>query len=222
MGFSISSVKERSKRIKEALEDESRRLSFKEGQLDMLTKSAATLKQEVVDLEQKVMDYKLIEAYLANFSDERQAKVYRQLEATVTEGLKAIFDEDIRLEVETKLVGSRSEVVFTLVSMTEEGELRTGIMDSRGGGVAAVVGFMIQSVLILLTPGIRKIIFLDETFRNVSSQYQGALGQWISDLCKRTGLQLVLVTHQPEIAEFADTHYSFSQRGGKTQIEREH
>ena len=168
----------------------------------------------------RIDNLKLIEAYLSQFADERQAQVFKQIESTVTEGLRYIFQEDIRLDVSNKLVGSRSEVVFSVISETEEGELKTGVMDARGGGVAAIVGFLTQAVLILLTPGLRPFMALDETFRNVSSEYQEPLGQFVSDLCSRTGLQVLLVTHQPEIAEFADAHYAFTQSSGLTHIKK--
>ena len=174
----------------------------------------------VSSLVSQIDNLKIIEAYLSQFADERQAQVFKQIESTVTEGLRYIFQEDLRLDVSNKLVGSRSEVVFSVISETEEGELKTGVMDARGGGVAAIVGFLTQAVLILLTPGLRPFMALDETFRNVSSEYQEPLGQFVSDLCSRTGLQVLLVTHQPEIAEFADAHYAFTQSSGTTNIKK--
>ena len=174
----------------------------------------------VSSLVSKIDNLKIIEAYLSQFADERQAQVFKQIESTVTEGLRYIFQEDLRLDVSNKLVGARSEVVFSVISETEEGELKTGVMDARGGGVAAIVGFLTQAVLILLTPGLRPFMALDETFRNVSSEYQEPLGQFVSDLCSRTGLQVLLVTHQPEIAEFADAHNAFTQSSGLTHIKK--
>lgn len=220
--YSTKSIEEKISDLRTKTSHLSTQISQREGQKEFVLSSIDRLKDSVDSLTERIDNYKLIETYLANFADERQAQVYRQLEVTVSEGLQSVFEEDIRLEVENKMVGSRAETVFTLVSNTEEGELRTGIMDSRGGGVSAVVGFLIQAVLVLLTPNMRPLLALDETFRNVSTDLQGRLGEWISDLCNKTGLQVILVTHQPEIAEHADVHYSFTQRGGKTKIERVH
>lgn len=164
--------------------------------------------------------FKLIEGYLSKFADERQEAVFRQIEATVTEGLRTVFEEDLKLVISTKMVGSRSETVFNIVSIADGDELTTSIMDSRGGGVAAIVGFLVQAVLVLLTPNMRPILFLDETFRAVSEQYQAPLGEFIKDLCDRTGLQVVLVSHQPTISDYADKAYSFSQVNGRTKIKK--
>lgn len=217
---STSSVSDRINEYERTISTLSSKVSALEGRRSAL--------QEVVDRNQKTIDehnnrinnLKLIEAYLANFADERQAKVYRQLEATVSEGLRTVFEEDLSLEVSNKMVGSRAETVFTIVSQTSEGELRTSIMDSRGGGVAAIVGFLIQAVLVLLTPQLRPVVFLDESFKNVSEEYQAPLGEFIKGLCERTGLQVVLVTHQPTITEHADSWYEFHQVNGNTAIKK--
>lgn len=215
-----NSESERKNNLTRLVREEASRVSGIRGQRKMLEEQMGKYEKEVDNHNKHISNLKLIEAYLAAFADERQALVYRKIEDTVTEGLRAVFLEDMRLEVSTKMVGSRPEVVFNIVSVNEDEELRTGIMDARGGGVAAIVGFLIQAVLVLLTPNLRPIIFLDESFRNVSEEYQAPLGEFIKELCERTGLQVVLVTHQPTIAEYADSHYGFSQRNGKTRIEK--
>ena len=68
----------------------------------------------VSSLVSQIDNLKIIEAYLSQFADERQAQVFKQIESTVTEGLRYIFQEDLRLDVSNKLVGSRSEVVFSV------------------------------------------------------------------------------------------------------------
>lgn len=216
----ISSVSSRAKGITSLLRQRSVMISTLEGQRSMVEGTQKRLGSEIGQLNQRISDLKILETYLAQFADERQLKVYQQIEMTVTEGLQSVFGEDIHLEITNKMVGARSETVFSLVSQTEEGELRTSIMDSRGGGVAAIVGFLIQAVLVLLTPELRPIIFLDEAFRAVSSDYQIPLGEFISDLCERTGLQVVLVTHNAEIVQTADVVYAFEQTDGKTKITR--
>lgn len=214
--LSTSSVSDPEKELQEI----SASLLTRRIERDILSSTREELASEINEHNAHLSDLKLIETFLTRFADERQAQVYKQIEHTVSEGLLAVFDEDIKLEVSNKVVGARSETVFTVVSNTEEGELRTSIMDARGGGVAAIVGFLIQAVLVLLTPNLRPILFLDETFRNVSEEFQSPLGEFIKDLCERTGLQVVLVTHQPTIAEFSDSWYAFSQTDGKTKIKK--
>lgn len=217
MPSSTSSVSD----LKKALRDVADSLARREGQRDMLQTTLDKTTQDIMTTDSRLDYMKLIEIFLTQFADERQASVYKQIEATVSDGLRTVFGEDIRLSISNKVVGARTETVFTLISETSEGTLETSIMEARGGGVAAIVGFLIQAVLVLLTPGIRPILFLDESFRNVSEEYQEPLSQFIRDLCDRTGLQVVLVTHQPSIAEHATNWYSFKQQDGQTTISKE-
>ena len=217
LGFSTSTFPSD---LRSRLDATASRLQRARVEADLIAESLESVKKTIEHLNQSITSFKMIEAYLSTLADERQAEVFKSLETTVTEGLQSIFQEDLRLEVTTKMVGSRSEVVFSIVSTSSEGELRTSVMDARGGGLAAVVGFLTQAVLILLTPGMRPFVALDETFRNVSVEYQEPLGQFVAELCEKTGLQVLLVTHQPEIAEYADTQYSFTQSDGITNITR--
>ena len=45
----------------------------------------------ISSLTSSIDNLKLIEAYLSQFADERQAQVFKQIESTVTEGLRYIF-----------------------------------------------------------------------------------------------------------------------------------
>lgn len=220
MESSISSASKRFYELKDAQQKEKMAVAIKQGKLMSLEEDRENLTSEISNINTKLDNFKLIEAYLAKFADERQEAVFRQIEATVTEGLRSVFEEDLRLEVSTKMVGARSETVFNIVSNVDGEELTTSIMDSRGGGVAAIVGFLVQAVIVLLTPNMRPILFLDETFRAVSEHYQAPLGEFIKDLCSRTSLQVVLVSHQPTISDYADRAYAFSQVNGRTKIKK--
>lgn len=220
MVFSTSSEFNKIQELRNELDGLSHNLSVKQGRYLSLLEDKENLEKEIESINDMIETFKLIEGYLSKFADERQEAVFRQIEATVTEGLRTVFEEDLKLVISTKMVGSRSETVFNIVSIADGDELTTSIMDSRGGGVAAIVGFLVQAVLVLLTPNMRPILFLDETFRAVSEQYQAPLGEFIKDLCDRTGLQVVLVSHQPTISDYADKAYSFSQVNGRTKIKK--
>ena len=84
--------------------------------------------------------------------------------------------------------------------------------------MAAVAGFLIQAVLVLLTPGLRPVLFLDEVFAQVSEGYLEPLSAFIKELVDRSPLQVVLVTHSEVFMEMADAVYHFSQANGVTHV----
>lgn len=186
------------------------------GQARMLIAQVKSTATEVEQLKTRIENLGQISALLSSYADERQVRIHRQIEAIVSRGLQTIFEEDLSLRLDSKMVGRRPEIDFVLVSRIGEETLETSILDSRGGGVAAVAGFLIQAVLALLIPGLRPTLFLDESFAQVSVEYEEALGSFIAELCHRSPLQVILVTHSPAYAASADRSYRFFQVDGVT------
>ena len=85
--------------------------------------------------------------------------------------------------------------------------------------MVAVVGFLLRVTLVLLTqPEDRRLLVLDETFAHVSEEYLPAVSGFLRDLVEETGLQIIMVTHQPELASAADKVYRVSQKDARTVV----
>ena len=84
-----------------------------------------------------------------------------------------------------------------------KGGLETPILEARGGGVAAVAGFLLRACVLLLTPDSRNLLVLDEVFAHLSEEYVPRCAEFLKELCERTDLQILLVTHQPEFTQAA-------------------
>jgi DNA repair exonuclease SbcCD ATPase subunit len=188
------------------------------GQARLLLSQLRDTKLEVDALQSRIEDLSQISALLSSYADDQQAAVQGQIEAIVSKGLQTIFQEDLVLKIVNRMVGRRPETDFVLVSNSGDQVLETSILDARGGGVAAVAGFLIQAVLVLLTPGLRPVLFLDEVFAQVSQEYLPALSEFIKELVDKSPLQVVLVTHSQEFSEAADRVYRFSQGNGITKV----
>jgi ABC-type iron transport system FetAB ATPase subunit len=189
------------------------------GQARMLLAELKRAKDEAAALEARIEYLGKIAAFLNAYADDRQAVVQSQIENIVSKGLRQIFAEDLTLRLVNRQVGRRPELDFVLVSQIGSETLETSILDARGGGVAAVAGFLIQAVLVLLTPGLRPIVFLDEVFAQVSSEYEEPLADFIAELVHRSELQVVLVTHSTAYSQAADRQYRFAQIQGVTEVE---
>jgi DNA repair exonuclease SbcCD ATPase subunit len=93
-------------------------------------------------------------------------------------------------------------------------------MDARGGGLAATVGFLLRVVVLLLRTGGtgKQLLVLDETFAHVSAEYLEGVGRFLREIVDRSGVQIILVTHQETLAEAADVVYRFTAKDGKTVV----
>jgi DNA repair exonuclease SbcCD ATPase subunit len=188
------------------------------GQLRSLDASLKQAQAEVAQLTGRIEDLDQVAGLLTTYADDQQATVQGNIEKIVSTGLRTIFGEDLWLRIDNRLVGRRPELDFLLVSVIDGQTLETSILDARGGGVAAVAGFLIQAVLVLLTPGVRPVLFLDETFGQLSADYLEPLAGFIRELVDRSALQVVLVTHSDVFRNHADRAYEFEQVKGVTVV----
>jgi predicted ATPase len=149
---------------------------------------------------------------LAQFADARQAQVVRSIESIASAGLSQVFGEPIELKIEQVTRARRIEMDVKV----KTGTLETSIMDARGGGLAAVAGFLLRITVLLLTKNARRLLIADEPFAMLSEEYLVPMAEFLSELCEKTGLQLVLVTHQLEFAEASDKVLRIERTGLNT------
>lgn len=157
-------------------------------------------------------------AFLNSFADQRQAEVQRQIEQLVTLGLQKIFDDSMTFHVLSATKANRTEINFVLRSYMDEELVETPILDARGGGVAAVIGFMLRLIVKLLREE-RPLLVLDEIFAQLSAEYEAPLAEFIEELVQKTGVQIVLVTHSTVFESYADKVYRFDNVSGLTTVE---
>lgn len=158
-------------------------------------------------------------ALLSKYADARQEEVRERLEGLVTRGLQAVFEEDLTFHILTKQVGKRVDTEFVLRSTHDGQMIETGIMDARGGGVAAVTGFLLQVILLILH-GAPRVLFLDESFAQVSAEYEPRLASFMDELATDLQLQIVMVTHSTGFEDVSDVVYRTSAPKGVTKLER--
>lgn len=159
-------------------------------------------------------------AVLNSFADSRQEEAIRRIEVLVSAGLKSIFGDSMSFVVKNDQKARRSEIEFVIRSEVEGQLVETAVLDARGGGVAAVVGFLLRVIVMLLKPGVRRILFLDETFAQLSAEFEEPCAEFLRELADKAGVQIILVTHSEAYSPFADRVYRTSQIDGWTQVEK--
>lgn len=180
------------------------------------------IETEIGTLSEDVNDYERVTGLLNSLGEERQLAAQRTIEELVTRGLQTIFDESLSFHIVQTVKGRAAFVEFLVHTTLENGQVvETPVMDARGGGLAATIGFMLRVVVMLLRSrdtNEENVLILDETFAHVSEEYLPALGEFLRELVDKTGIQIVMVTHQPVFEDYADKVYRFSQTNGATQV----
>jgi DNA repair ATPase RecN len=210
------------------LQDLESRISDRRRELDQLAGEARTvlqhgkeLREAIEQLQEEVMTLDKSTVLLNSIAEDTQLAAQHNIEELVTRGLQTIFDESLSFHILQSTKGKSASVEFVVRTQLLNGQaVDTPVMDARGGGLAATIGFLLRVVVMLLRRQ-ENILILDETFAMVSAEYLPALGEFVRQLVDKTDLQIVMVTHQPEFAAYADKVYRFSQDDGRTQVHAE-
>jgi DNA repair exonuclease SbcCD ATPase subunit len=205
------------------------RLSSKKQEIDsiavearMTLERAKEVKEQIEALQREIVNLDKAGVVLNSIGEERQLKAQDTIEALVTRGLQQIFDDSLSFHILQTVKAKAANVDFVVRTTLADGSIvDTPVMDARGGGLAATIGFLLRVVILLLKNGRDKdnILILDETFAHVSDEYLEGVGEFLRELVDKTGIQIVMVTHQPVFGEYADAVYRFTAVNGRTKVE---
>lgn len=195
-----------------------RHLDQQAGELHALARRGKALQGEIRDLHTHIGHLHQAAAVLSSIAETRQQALHQRVETLVTQGLRVIFGDDLSFHLVPAMRAKTPVTDLIVRSSTPDGvTLDTDVLDARGGGLAAIVGFLLRLIHLLLRPGGGPVILvLDETFAHVSAEYEPRLAAFLRELVSRTGAQIILVTHSDAYHQAADVRYRFTQRDGDT------
>ena len=144
-----------------------------------------------------------------------EAQTFLQKVATDTQSeLKLQIEDIVNLALETVFPGEYSfQVLFNISRGKTEAELlfldqKTGRqidpMNASGGGVIDLTSFALRIASYALEQGNGNVIVLDEPFRFVSRDLVARAGEILKVLSEKLNLQIILVTHIPELIDVAN------------------
>ena len=133
------------------------------GQAMVIGRQGKAARAEVARLRESLELHEKVLGVLTSVGEARQESAQRQVEALVTRALQVIFGEELSFHLVPSVKGSQAVIDFVLRSRYGDAEVDTPVLDARGGGMASVVGFVLRLVVLLLTPGARRFLALDES-----------------------------------------------------------
>lgn len=200
-----------------------RALDALSGEARSVVARAKALQSEISQLNDTADELERVTILFNSLGEERQNAAQEQIEGIVTRGLQMIFDESLSFHILQTTKAKAANVEFIVRTTLPDRVVDTGVMDSRGGGLAATIGFLLRITIMLLESGTRKenILILDETFAMVSEEYLEPLGQFLQEIRSKTGVQIIMVTHQKAFTEHADKVYQFTNVNGETKVQED-
>ena len=206
--------------LKSRLHTARRTLDRERAEALVLAQEGQRVLAEVTALTKEVSLFERAAAVLASIGEERQDTAQKQIEALVTQGLRTIFGEQLSFHLVQGVRAKTPVVDFIVRSTRDDGTVvDPDVMEARGGGLAATVGFLLRLVILLLSRHKQDtVLFLDETFAHVSAEYEPRLAEFLRELVDKTGVQIILVTHSDAFLDAADLTYRFEQKNGVTLV----
>lgn len=127
----------------------------------------------------------------------------KKLEAMLSKGLATIFeDRGYRVEIEVDDRGKDKVARVWVLEETEEGTRRT-LLQSNGFGVQAMASLILR-VFFIMHFKCRRILIMDESLTQISTEYLDGLFAFLRTLIDNMGFTVLGVTHDPRFLPYAD------------------
>lgn len=170
--------------------------------LDRYKSARIFVNQEKENLQKKEREKKLaLEAHdiIQTVAAAVQTKAHQQIANVVTSALQTVFP-DLGYKFIISFERNRGKTNARMFIMKRNGGQPTDPLASESGGVVEVAAFALRmAALCLAHPKRRKLLVLDEPFSKVSAEYVPNVAELLETLSKDLGVQIILVTHSPQL-----------------------
>ncbi len=206
-----------------------------QGQRDLLINQRREKEEKLSAARQDIELWRQVQVLLGKASEFARQQLKTRIEQTVTAALSAIFnDSSMRFEIEMKDIGGKPAADWRVVSCydvpAKAGDEDVKISaytvvaspeDAKGGGVTDVVSLALRLALLELSrPRPGGPVLFDEPGKMISKEYLPNVAEFLKQYAKKTGRQIIMVTHHDVLADVADVGYVVKQENGVSEVTR--
>jgi DNA repair exonuclease SbcCD ATPase subunit len=125
----------------------------------------------------------------------------------VTSGLNSIIeDQDLRFKINQEHKNNRIAMKFILEQDGNSGDP----LNSFGGGAAVVISLILR-LAVMKRIGKANLLLLDESMVALANAYVPNAAQFMRELSEKTGVNILMVTHNPEFIQNAHCAYEVTK-----------
>ena len=131
---------------------------------------------------------------------------------TINTALSDVFnDQNVKIDLiatNTNMEASKLNIKYDIVLYQNGVELSRNekMVDQNGGGIISFISILFKILVGFIYSRNRFYVF-DESLAEVSELYLPRIGQFLQKFCKTHRFNIILITHTPVIAEYADLTY---------------
>lgn len=187
-----------------SLSQVTQRFQFEQQRAQQIELRLAEIETDKAELVKAVA---LIDKAIAHIS----ANGISKIESIVTGGMQLAFDDPT---LGFRVVKSEAERGSKYRLEGVRGEVQGPFLDTFGGGVWNVVGFLLRVIMVKRFK-LGKVLVLDEAFNNVAARFQPQVSALLKSLTRDHGFTILAITHQPLLVAQADNIYRIVPEKGK-------
>ena len=181
-----------------------------------LEKNITQIQDKLSGLEEDVEGLKDAREIVNNVMCLTQNEVKGFIEEVVSLALSSVFGKGFSFEIEYSIKRNQSEAVLWII---EDG-IRNKPDFDVGGGVNDVASFALRlAFYALLDKKPSPIFVLDEPSKHLSSDKQILFGQMLNEISELLGVQILIVSHSPDIVDVVDKSYRIIKEKGISRVE---
>jgi len=175
-----------------------------QGRKELLEESLSLAQDKLETVQNSIVRGELVQVLLTKTSDFARAQLKTRIEATVTAGIQAIFQNDDEFFVE--MGEFRGQAAADWRVKTPNGTV--DVENSDGGGIVDTLSMALRvAVMETSRPKPGGPVFLDESGKHLSREYLPNMAEFLKQYTRTAGRQTFLITHWSELAEIADVSY---------------
>jgi DNA repair exonuclease SbcCD ATPase subunit len=186
------------------------------GKRDSLQDRLSQILSQISSLENEIDTLDYVSSVFRQLLDREVVSSVQSVERLLTEALQAVFtDQD--LKVESEVGESRGKVSVNLTTVQDHGGgvIVGGDTTEGFGGAVCTVQSAILRIFVTLNRGLRPLLLMDESLPAFDNNYVQNMGKFLSLLCERLDLDILLVTHNQSLVDSADRAYRIDKKNGK-------
>ena len=166
-------------------------LDKKTGERDLIKKQIKDNIASLSVLKSNLEILNEVDTIIKTVANKTQEIIRYKITDIVTKALQVVFGNDYEFIMEMDNKRGKNNIYFYI----KKGDMLVDVLDSSGGGVADVVSFALRLSLFILNRKQRSVFIFDEPFKFLSVDLQEKMAQFLQDIAKELGIQIILTTH---------------------------
>lgn len=186
---------------------------------ELLVQEKDKKEQELQNIQKRITILDKVRIFLLELGAYQREQVKQKIQNMVTQALQFVLEEEIYFEIEQEEKRGKIWTEFYIRTVKDGVETRTVIEESRGDGILDIVTLALNLMFLILAQGHNTFIVLDEPCKQLSSNYINRVGIFLQEISKTYNVQIIMITHNQELAQYGEKIYKVEIKDGYSQVE---